>query len=357
MKVQNPIASGKASGRALGGVFSSNRGMETFKKYVRPYQPNTAEQGTVKTRFSYLTKYWKMSLTYAQITLWNNWNLPWTDIYGDTVLLTGINKFVICNDTLLRAGKPITPTPPTETPSELTVIETIETPFIKLSVEGITDAEVTAQVPFIRVQVPGTPQELEDNTGQLDIHWNGMPISRKPLEKNWKTIYYYTCRTGFEGVEELKIIIQTVSSLRGLQPIRLQRFNKWGYWSGQVTYINPIASKNVLQNSAFNTSVGWTLSGGASVSGGKLIMAGSNLARQEFTSIIGHTYQAYVYADSVEAGGQIEISMKGGLMGTFTTPGQKIFQRTVTRTDERISIYSPWAFTSVLDDFFLIDIT
>ncbi|MCK5633377.1 hypothetical protein KAH94_06485, partial [bacterium] len=269
MKVKNPISSGKASGRGLGGVFSSNRGMETFKKYRKPHQPNTPEQQTVKTRFSFLTKYWEKSLTYEQITLWNNWNLPWTDIYGDPVLLTGMNKFVICNDTLLRGGQSMTDIPPTATPSEIIAVDTSTDDLLSVEVDGISNAEITAQTPFIQVKVLGNLQSISDATGIVFIKSKGISISRKPLKKNYKDVYYYLCRSGFEGVQEFEIQLDTINQPPTLQSIIIQRFNKWGYWSGPLTYTHPITILNLVKNGRLSIDADWLKSAGTTIHDGK----------------------------------------------------------------------------------------
>jgi len=292
MKVFNPVSSGKASGRALGGVFSFNRGLPTFKRYVKSYNPNTEAQQTIKSRFSFLTKYWKTYLTYDQILLWQNWNLPWWDIYGTPVSLTGMNKFIICNATLLEAEKDITLIPPTATPSELDITATIDPQYIKISIAGIPDAEVNAQDSFVRVQVPGIPTAEQYVDRQLGLFWDGMPRSRVPLEKNWKTIYFYDHQTSYNGIEEFKIVIQTNISLVGLQPIRIQRFNKFGYWSGRETYINPITGKNLCPNGDFWTDQEWTWGGAWAHLDGRAFVDGDGVLRQDFPTLINcHTYR------------------------------------------------------------------
>lgn len=357
MKVYNPVASGKASGRAFGGVFSFNRGLGTFKKYVKSRQPNTQPQQDTKTRLSFLTKYWKTNLTYAQITLWNNWVLPWTDIYGATVLLTGINKFVICNDTLLRAERPITETPPTATPAELTITETTDPMWIILLVDGLPDAEVTAQEPFVKIEVQGTPSRVEYIDGQLGIFWNGMPRSRRPLEKNWKTIFYYNCRTGFNGIEELAIIIQTDTSLTGLQPIRLQRFNKWGYFSGKQTYINPITIKNLIINGDFYTSVGWTITGGCSIHDGKAYYTATGELRQAPGFIAGRTYQVTYTIKFSVPGGWIALMWQNIERHRATDSGTFTITLIASGTSPNISWYCGSSANASVDNIFLSDIT
>jgi len=333
MKIFNPLASGKASGRALGGVFSSNRGMETFKKYVKTYQPNTAEQQDVKTRFAYLTKYWKTSLTYEQITLWNNWVLPWTDIYGDTVLLTGINKFVICNDTLLRAGKPITPTPPTETPSEITFSTLNTKDMLIMSIDGISNAEITAQDSFLQIEVIGELQFLNYIVGYLVIKSTGGKISRRPLEKNYHKVYWHNCRTGLEGITEIEIQIYKDLSVPSLQSLRVQRYNKFGYWSGKAIYTDAVTILNLIINGHFNSDTVWIKGSEWTIHDGKaFVELYSNLTQTNLPLVSGHNYRLELDAIRTSAGGEMyarwgsdinifQITDTGHYSGDFTFSG------------------------------------
>jgi len=292
MKLYDPLHSGKASGKHAGGVYSFNRGLATFKKYTIPHQPNSPEQQAIKNRFSYLTKYWKTSLTYEQITLWNEWNLPWTDIYGNIVLLTGINKFCICNDTLHAAGKTITDIPPTETPSELTLQTDAYTDVIATTIDGISNAEITAQTPFLIIDILGDLQSFTYTTGLLKIFATGIPISRTPLEKNYTTVYYYDCRPDLEGLTELTILLQKSDTPPSLQSIRIQRLNKFGFWSAESTYINSIEILNMATNGHFFYDGGWTKGGGWTIHDGKAyIVNGDNLSQTITALEYGNTYQ------------------------------------------------------------------
>ena len=336
MKVYNPVSSGKASGRALGGVFSFNRGMATFKKYVKPRQPNTDEQQAVKTRFATLTKYWKNNLTYAQIVLWNDWDLPWLDIYGATVLLTGINKFVICNEILLKAGKSITEIPPTSTPSEITLTPTTDLRYTNLSIEGVSNAEVTAQEPFYEIQTPGIPETIETVTRQIGLYWDGMPRSRIPLEKNWKTILFHDCVAGYEGVEELKLLMQTITSEIGLQPMRIQRFNKFGYWSGKVTYINQISVNTLVNNGNFLVDEHWSETGGNIWIYHYLTWTTNGTWYQNVEGIEGHTYRFNIDITFVDAStGTFKTYYQGIEIHSTTVDGQFQFDHILTSAQSR----------------------
>lgn len=234
MKLYDPLYSGKASGRHAGGVFSFNRGLATFKKYTIPHQPNSPDQQTIKNRFSYLTKYWKNSLTYEQITLWNEWNLPWTDIYGNVVLLTGINKFCIINNTLLIAVLPLRLIPPTLTPSEL-IMTDISTPAeVYKDITPVSDVEIDAQHPFLFIEAQDVTT-WEDAEGYVTyIETDGIPISRKPLTKNYKFIRANTELKEVERADHHAIISNSGISGTRLICLRVTRINEQGFWSNTV---------------------------------------------------------------------------------------------------------------------------
>lgn len=292
MKVYDPVGSGKASGKAKGGVFSFNRGLATFKKYVIPVIQNTALQLVRKNRFSYLTKYWETNLTFEQCELWRLWSLPWADIYGHAVILTGINKFFICNETLLEAGKSMTLTPPTATPSEITATDVSDLTLLCVDVKGISSAEITAQSPFIRVEVLGDLESITYTTGLLKIKATGIPVSRVPLKKNWSAVYWYDCRAGFEGSQELEIRLDKTGLPPSQQGLRIQRFNKFGYWSGLYTYLHGLSKVNLIVNGKFDNSDNWLLYSGFTIHDGKAYgVGGASLRQIAVPVIVGNNYQ------------------------------------------------------------------
>jgi len=302
MKLFNPLASGKASGRAYGGVFSFNRGLATFKKYVIPRIQNTALQLVRKNRFSYLQKYWEKNLTFEQCELWREWSLPWWDSYGHEVILTGINKFFKCNEILNEANKPLTNTPPTATPSEITASDTSSADVVCVEIAGIPNSEITAQSDFLRIEILGDLQSISYATGVLQIKVIGISVSRTPLEKNWTAVYWYNCRPNFEDITELVILLDTNSNPSTLQGLRVQRMNKYGFWSGICTYLHPLTIKNLVINGHFVADFGWELGSNTSIHDGKVYYTSGGYCRQHISGlIIGKTYQ--IDFDNVFSGG------------------------------------------------------
>jgi len=234
MKIYNPIGSGKASGKAFGGVFSYNRGLPTFKKYVLPVQRNTTETRNIKNRFSFITKYWKTQLTLEQITAWNEWPLPWTDIYGHEVTLTGINKFFICNETLHRAGKAISVDPPTLTPSELTFSSFQESETLYAAIKGISNSEISNQESFVKIECALETFLAANEDPEFYLNGHGLPISRKILEKNYTLAGFISCHPNTEGITDWDIFVTTDETSHKVGAVRFTRFNKWGFWSSSV---------------------------------------------------------------------------------------------------------------------------
>jgi len=234
MKIYNPIGSGKASGKAFGGVFSYNRGLPTFKKYVVPVQRNTTETRNIKNRFSFITKYWKTQLTLEQITAWNEWPLPWTDIYEHEVTLTGINKFFICNETLHRAGKAISVDPPPLTPSEITIMNERYTPDLYCETIGISNSEITEQGSFIKIEAAFETITVEGAPPEYVLFVAGLPLSRKILEKDYIIAGFVDCIPDTEGISEWAFNAYGNVAKHTVGAFRIQRYNKWGFWSAPI---------------------------------------------------------------------------------------------------------------------------
>jgi len=328
MKLFNPLASGKASGRAYGGVFSFNRGLATFKKYVIPRIQNTALQLVRKNRFSYLQKYWEKNLTFEQCELWRAWSLPWWDPYGHEVILTGINKFFKCNEILNEANKPLTDTPPTATPSEITASDTSSADVVCVEIAGLPNAEITAQSDFLRIEILGDLQSISYATGILQIKSTGISVSRTPLEKNYAAVYWYNCRPDFEGITELVILLDTNSNPSTLQGLRIQRMNKYGFWSGICTYLHPLTIKNLVVNGHFVNSSFWNKTANWTIHDGKAYVNGpGSLYQNNLPFIIGENYQIDFDWINTGSGGNLNCYAEEILIGQFYDTGHYTFYR------------------------------
>jgi len=92
-------------GHAGGTVFSKNTSGNYIRNKVTPVNPATPAQSLVRSRFTSISQDWR-GLTEAQRRAWNQGaiNFQNTDIFGNSVPLTGFNLFKRLNQNLLAAG-------------------------------------------------------------------------------------------------------------------------------------------------------------------------------------------------------------------------------------------------------------
>lgn len=95
-------------------VFSKN----TFGRYVRikvtPVNPQSVRQMLVRGRLDTLAKRYANTLEEGERILWRDFaaNNPRTDVFGDTLTLTGITMYQALNLVLLNSGNDIIDVPP-----------------------------------------------------------------------------------------------------------------------------------------------------------------------------------------------------------------------------------------------------
>lgn len=102
---------GNASGRAAGVVFSIWRGISYVKRFVKPGNPNTALQQSVRNAFKALTVVWK-KLDSVLVTQWTN--------YSAGKGFTNRNAFLGENVPLEVDSNPLTVSP--HNPAEFPVV-------------------------------------------------------------------------------------------------------------------------------------------------------------------------------------------------------------------------------------------
>jgi hypothetical protein len=87
-----------ASGKMGGIVFSKNRYGNYARRFVKPVNPNTARQQTVRSAFAFLLATWR-ELTSTQKAAWNLYgaNVPMVGGLGDTIYLPGQQHFIRSN--------------------------------------------------------------------------------------------------------------------------------------------------------------------------------------------------------------------------------------------------------------------
>jgi hypothetical protein len=95
MQLAYPVT--RLSGRSINSpvVNSSNQGQPVLRTFTAPSQPNTADQQSIRSIFSLVTKQWKL-LTEAQRTDWNAWAElnPVTNRLGRKVDRNGVSAYL-----------------------------------------------------------------------------------------------------------------------------------------------------------------------------------------------------------------------------------------------------------------------
>lgn len=113
----NPSAlSGDIRGKVGSTVWSRNKGGAYTRFKVTPNNPRTVAQSLVRQNFSQLSKNWSGVLTDAQRDAWNAFAAanPVRDVFGNSIILTGLSTYVRMNQVLRQIGQPIITDPPTD---------------------------------------------------------------------------------------------------------------------------------------------------------------------------------------------------------------------------------------------------
>lgn len=92
-------------GKAGGSVYSTNKGGAYFKNFVKPSNPKTIAQQSVRALFGAIAAAWRL-LTDAQRKGWDKASLdfPYIDVFGDTKHLSGAGLHQKLNGNLSAAG-------------------------------------------------------------------------------------------------------------------------------------------------------------------------------------------------------------------------------------------------------------
>jgi len=103
------------SGSIAGTTHARNRFGNYCRARTKPVNPNTVNQGVIRTALSYLTTYWHEKLTSSQRTAWNTYAAAITmnNRLGESIYLTGFNHFVRSNIVRIQASQVLCPDAPT----------------------------------------------------------------------------------------------------------------------------------------------------------------------------------------------------------------------------------------------------
>lgn len=141
-------------GKLNGSVFSKNRSGNYLRNKVTPVNPQSTDQQAVRSLLSAVSQSWRQ-LTQAQRDAWINAsaNFPYTDIYGDSKILSGQAFYNKLNLNLLKIGAATIQTPPSSSdlPSlsgiSLTVTKSTGTSAVVVTADWVaSDEPANAQI-------------------------------------------------------------------------------------------------------------------------------------------------------------------------------------------------------------------
>ena len=141
-KVKDPFGAREARGSVGGITASRNSSGQILRCKSSPVQPRSSTQQQRRYTMQKLTRSFQ-NLTAAQIADWNDFasNWPVTDVFGDSITITGMNWFVALNSRLDALGKAISTNPPLNPNcSNLTEVTLYQSPIAPKSIhlEAIT---------------------------------------------------------------------------------------------------------------------------------------------------------------------------------------------------------------------------
>ncbi len=104
-------------GSVSGTTMSRSRWGSTHRAKTSPIQPKSHKQGLRRSLLGFLSQYWGAQLTPSERNQWNSYALtyPQTNVFGQTVYLTGHQLFVRLNFNLLTIGASTINVPPAAT--------------------------------------------------------------------------------------------------------------------------------------------------------------------------------------------------------------------------------------------------
>ena len=99
-----------------GQVHSRNTYGNYIRQKVSPVQPRTEKQQAIRAQLSELSKRYSTVLTEEQRNAWINFAAanPVVDVFGDTIVLTGINMYQRVNNLRKLMGLPVLDDPPSD---------------------------------------------------------------------------------------------------------------------------------------------------------------------------------------------------------------------------------------------------
>jgi len=140
-KVKDPFGAREARGSVGGITASRNTSGQILRCKASPVQPRTNSQTTIRAAMQRMT-YKYQSLSAENIILWQDFasNWPVTDVFGDSITLSGMNWFVALNSRLDYLGKAIQEQPPLTPNCDIdlsgSIFNDVSTSSIMMSLSG-----------------------------------------------------------------------------------------------------------------------------------------------------------------------------------------------------------------------------
>lgn len=151
------------SGSTGGTVYSHNR----YGAYIRarsvPVNPNTDRQVAVRNATRALSIAWQNTLSQAQRDAWITYaaNVTWTNKFGETVYLTGLNHYIRCNTPRLQWAIPridVAPVIFNLATAELELSATASEATQDLTIDGAAAADWIGEADAWQFYAMGLPQ-------------------------------------------------------------------------------------------------------------------------------------------------------------------------------------------------------
>lgn len=116
MKVKFGGGVAEARGSIAGTTFSRNKGGSYARQRVTPVNPQSTYQQAQRARVSLLATEWSQTLDQTERDGWKVFadNFPLTDVFGDSLVLSGAQAFTRINCRLLAAGQSSLTTAPSD---------------------------------------------------------------------------------------------------------------------------------------------------------------------------------------------------------------------------------------------------
>ncbi len=214
-------------------VYYVVNGKQRVRMWVPVFNPQTPRQMEIRSINTELSRYWRDELNQGQRIAWEQ--------RAEVLETRGERLFIKQNFQLLDFGLPIQMTPPPMVmPPELTdLVETPDTERLEVEVPQMTPGTITAQTPFLDVEVAGgfTSAAIIDNSFyHAEMLTEALSQGRKHLNSDFRHVFYLADKPITEPVEISLIQGNTPDSTIRNVVFRIRRFNKYGHSSGVLIF-------------------------------------------------------------------------------------------------------------------------